>query len=255
MNRDRQRLDKMRLLRNLANGQSRDVSQNDVEAVEGLDDFFEPVETLGLYFWVPAPTVKTRLNRWDTNIEEFSHGFSDVLKYLKFSKDDVQKYLTHIVSREDELEHNDWRGIFLVDKWGNHRGCKGYGRAKGKGKGGQRVAQNIPNVFPNSCTEWKHIVPLFVAVQRGLDLSNIDFCITGAVLNFLSSRVLDDDETTYLAQKLGNVTVISKTKDYDDDKANEGQQWQRIIKNGCRKERATHTDRIQPSNLHVLKIG
>ena len=70
--------------------------------------------------------------------------------------------------------------------------------------------QNLPNHFPN---DPGYIVPLYVALQRGVSLNDIDFVLGGSALDVLANRSFDPDGgCRYLVQRAAGVIIVAKNK-------------------------------------------
>ena len=110
--------------------------------------------------------------------------------------------------------------------------------------------QKFPNRFPNDAG---YVVPLFVAFKRGLDLSTIDFILGGSSMDYLANRLLDPCDTcVYLAQKLRNLILFVKYKEYTQDYSHIGFQFERLV-TGRQMEDVVGPNRVE--NLRVIKIG
>ncbi len=69
--------------------------------------------------------------------------------------------------------------------------------------------QRYPNRFPN---DHGYIVPLYVALQRGVSLQDIDFLLGGSALDVLASGSLTSDSACkYLVQRALGVIVVAKS--------------------------------------------
>lgn len=110
--------------------------------------------------------------------------------------------------------------------------------------------QNYPNRFPNDAG---YIVPMFVARKRGLDLASIDFILGGSSMDYLANRTLDScDTSVYLTQKFRNMTLLVKYKEYTQNYADIGFQFERLV-TGRNLEALQEPTRID--NLRVMKLG
>ena len=87
-------------------------------------------------------------------------------------------------------------------------------------------AQNQPNVFPY---DPGFAVPLFVAAQRGLALSEVDFILSGSAMGVLASRIVRDPKACYLVQRARNTIVVAKSKYYIQNYADPGFQFERLV--------------------------
>jgi hypothetical protein len=113
-----------------------------------------------------------------------------------------------------------------------------------------RPNQPYNNVFPN---DPGYIVPLYVAVKRGLELSDIDFLLGGSSLNTLATHSYEkNDGTMYLTQKVENVIIVCKNKQYKGNKSDFGFQFERFVTGGRFEVRA---DPTIYENLHIMDIG
>ena len=70
--------------------------------------------------------------------------------------------------------------------------------------------QTYPNRFPN---DPGYIVPLYVALQRGVALTDIDFVLGGSALDVLANRAFDSEGgVSYLVQRAAGVIVVAMSK-------------------------------------------
>jgi len=83
--------------------------------------------------------------------------------------------------------------------------------------------QKYPSAFPN---DQGYIVPLFVAVRRGLKFEEIDFVLGGSTLEFLGNRV---SRSVYLAQRMRHVILLVKSGSYIQYYAAVGFQFERLV--------------------------
>ena len=109
-------------------------------------------------------------------------------------------------------------------------------------------AQKFPNRFPN---DPGYVVPLYVAATRGLALKDVDFLLGGSALEILANRSIDDD-CSYLLQRVKNVIVMAKSKDYVQNYADVGFQFERLVTGAGIGD--LH-GKIKHENLQVMRIG
>lgn len=114
--------------------------------------------------------------------------------------------------------------------------------------------QQFPNSFPNDAG---YIVPLFVAIRRGLSLADIDFVLGGSALEVLAHRRIErrtdvPDDTKYMLQKVADVIFIVKSKKYVQDYADVGFQFERLVTGGRIEDQH---DNAKNENLHLMEIG
>ena len=109
--------------------------------------------------------------------------------------------------------------------------------------------QEYPAGFPNDAG---YIVPLFVAVRRGLKLEEIDFALGGSSLEFLAKREVPQGTAVYLAQRTKNVILLTKSDNYIQNYADIGFQFERLV-TGTRID--DQHDISKQENLQVMQIG
>lgn len=108
--------------------------------------------------------------------------------------------------------------------------------------------QRYVNIFPHDPGS---IVPIYVAMTRGVKLEDIDFVLGGSSLNtMVSQRIPKGDKI--LTQKVGNVIILRKHKPYAGDKADIGFQFERLVTGGAI---ADKDDLTVCENLHIMDIG
>jgi len=113
--------------------------------------------------------------------------------------------------------------------------------------------QRYVNRFPN---DQGYIVPLYIAIKRGLSLSDIDFVLGGSSLDFLVNQGagLDTrgDAVVFLTQRAQNVIFFVKSSEYVQDHACHGFQFERLVTG---ERMSGKHDSTKHENLQVLKIG
>jgi len=110
-------------------------------------------------------------------------------------------------------------------------------------------AQEYPNRFPNDAG---YIVPLFVALQRGMILEEVDFVFGGSSLEFLAQRKNPEGSAVYLTQRVQNVILLVKNDSYIQNYADIGFQFERLVTGANIEDKH---DIIKHENLRVMQIG
>ena len=72
------------------------------------------------------------------------------------------------------------------------------------------------------------MIPMFVAISRGLNLQDIDFVLGGSSLNCLATRKIQKGDK-YAVQRIQGTLVVSKHKHYVTDYSAPGFQFERLM--------------------------
>lgn len=204
---------------------------------------FAPHQDLGFCTWTPGPAANQSLKQFkETTVADITSRID-----LADAKDD-----------DSDLET-------MMGNLSVAAGSKGSAQFEGppKLKIPMRVpgyfeknlpAQEYPNSFPN---EAGYVVPLCVAVRRGLVLSDIDFVLGGSGLEVLANKRIErrtdlPDNTKYLVQRVENVIVLAKSKRYVANYADTGFQFERLVTGG--RLDGKH-DPTTSEHLHIMKLG
>eukprot|EP00804_Cyclotella_cryptica_P003271 CCRYP_010509-RA/>CCRYP_010509-RA protein AED:0.04 eAED:0.04 QI:261/1/1/1/1/1/3/217/337 len=105
------------------------------------------------------------------------------------------------------------------------------------------------NKFPYSQSD---IASLHVAVQRGLDLSKIDFCFGGSALEMLATK--NDSDGPYIVSRIpgtGCITIVRR-KEYTKNLADVGFQFERYVTGGSMVD-SQETSTVE--HIHTMKVG
>lgn len=117
----------------------------------------------------------------------------------------------------------------------------------------------VPNSHPYCAQE---ITPLVVAKSRGVNVDQVEFLCGGSTLNVLATREVPQGDqyrfgdsstaTKYLMQRVGNTVVISKSAPYENNLADKGFQFERLVTTGSR---AHDNDMTVVEHLSVWDVG
>eukprot|EP00667_Euglena_gracilis_P025117 EG_transcript_29300 len=114
--------------------------------------------------------------------------------------------------------------------------------------------QQFPNQFPNDPS---YLVPVLVAMQRGLSLDDVDFVLGGSSLEVLANRRVECrtdilDDTKFVVQRLGHALIVARSGYYGSNYADVAFQFKRLV-TGRRAEDQHGNTKCE--NVRLVRLG
>ena len=211
------------------------LAQASKTAIQSTFPLFTEIRDLGFFQWTPGPSDGNLKSHADVTVADVTSRLSPLLQRpAAATADDIVEQLANLRISDSPPMIN----------YTNVRFPQTLLR--------QLSSQLVVNKFPN---DPGYIVPLYVAVSRGLSLADLDFVLGGSALDVLANRRAVDSEggsKKYLAQRVHNTIFVVKWSEYTTDYAEPGFQFERLLIGG--RLDGKH-DGVKHEHLQVARIG
>jgi hypothetical protein len=212
------------------------LAQPSKTAIQSIFPLFAEIRDLGFFQWTPGPSDGNLKSHADVTVADVTSRLSPLLQRpAAATADDIVEQLANLRMVSDSPPMINYTNVRFPQTLLR-----------------QLSSQLVVNKFPN---DPGYIVPLYVAVSRGLSLADLDFVLGGSALDVLANRSAVESEggsKKYLAQRVHNTIFIVKWSEYTTDYAEPGFQFERLLTGG--RLDGKH-DGVKHEHLQVARIG